>query len=54
MTLNSQYWSNPAKPMKMPPTEYNDKYKQPKLISNIHPMQVSCVRYLKLKINIVI
>lgn len=50
MTLNSQYWSKPAKPMKMPPSEYNDKYKQPKLMSNIHSMQVSCVRYLKLKI----
>lgn len=51
MILYPQYWSNPAKPINMPQTEYNDKYIQPKLMSNIQPMQVSYVRFIKLKTN---
>ncbi|XP_022178187.1 uncharacterized protein LOC111039158 isoform X2 [Myzus persicae] len=41
-----KYWSNPPKPMFMPPTEYNDKYIQPKLMSIIKqiPATMICVQ----------
>jgi len=43
-----QYLSNPPKLMYIPPTEYNDNYLQPKLMSNIEqlPATMICVRYI--------
>ncbi|XP_015370180.1 PREDICTED: uncharacterized protein LOC107166148 [Diuraphis noxia] len=41
-----KYWSNPPKSMIVPPTEYNDRYIQPKLMSNIKqiPATMNCVQ----------
>ncbi|KAL5240651.1 hypothetical protein ACI65C_008061 [Semiaphis heraclei] len=41
-----KYWSNPSKSMIITPTEYNDRYIQPKLMSNIKqtPATMICVQ----------
>ncbi|XP_025196179.1 uncharacterized protein LOC112595256, partial [Melanaphis sacchari] len=38
MSHLEKYQSNPSKPMYIPSTEYNDKYMQPKLMSNIEQL----------------
>ncbi|XP_060865055.1 uncharacterized protein LOC132941144 [Metopolophium dirhodum] len=38
-----KYWSNPPKPMFIPPSEYIDEYIQPKLMSNIKQMPTTMI-----------
>ncbi|KAF0757535.1 Uncharacterized protein FWK35_00007788 [Aphis craccivora] len=38
-----KYWSNPPKPTYIPPTEYNNKYIQPKLMSNIEQLPATMI-----------
>ncbi|CAI6366933.1 unnamed protein product [Macrosiphum euphorbiae] len=43
MPQMEKYWSNPPKPIFIPPTEYSDKYIQPKLMSNIKQMPTTMI-----------